>query len=698
MFGTSSRAPAHGWPAAAPQESAASTASGERPVGVGEFGAILRRRWKTIAASTALVTTLGVTFAFLAPVQFTATTAIFVDPRNRASFQIEGTGTGAGYDPNLVDSQTLLIESDTVLRRVIETEKLLDDSEFTKGTGTPLANALTKLKEAIKVKRPDRTYVVEIQVSTRQAEKSARIANAVARAYLTDGRDSKTETASRERDWLDTHLANLQQRLKQAEGRVQAYLVENKILGVAGTLVGEQQLTELNRGLVDAQRRMSEAKARLDQVESLRRSGRLPDITDEALRSGAIERLRTQLADILRLEANARATLGPRHPAAGEIREQLIEARRLISEELGRIALGARSAYEVARGNVREHERSLERLRTEANSMNNKLLRLRELEREVDAQKAVYERFLRDKEQIARLTVDTPAGRVIEPAKAPSRRSFPNRPLIAALSFAVGLFIGVALALLFETLGQGRSGRSPSRARSAAPLAPARERTEEGLEPLAVLPRIEPAAANARWLGAQARAAADPLDLVNKVPHGAYAREVQALAGRIGTMIAGRRLTTLLVAAAGSESGSPVLAANLARALAQRGAQVLLVDGGEGTSGLTPRLGRLGTPVAVTLGNRRRAARKLPGTGTGTLMFLPNDPGAPAPARTLPALPYSIVLIDGPPIGSRAFATIDLDRTIDGVIALKNPGAGPLEAEIEARLGPTLMGVVGQAA
>ncbi len=264
---------AGGWPGeTAPPPS---TANGlDTPVGIAEFGAILRRRWRSIAGVTLAVTLLGGAFAFIAKPEFTASTMIFVDPRARASFQIEGTGIGGSFDPNLVDSQIIVIESDAVLQRVIAAEKLNDDSEFTRGPGEARANVLRNLKEAVKVKRPDRTYVVEVQVKTQSAEKSARIANAIASAYLNDGRDTKNETAQREGSWLETHLKNLQDRLKEAEARVEAYKVQNKILGVEGRLVGEQQLSELNRGIVEAQRRASEAKAVLDQVELTRRSGR----------------------------------------------------------------------------------------------------------------------------------------------------------------------------------------------------------------------------------------------------------------------------------------------------------------------------------------------------------------------------------------------------------------------------------------
>mgnify|MGYP000346568430 CR=1 FL=1 len=372
-------APARAVPA---RESWAPPAEGaEAPVGIAEFGQILRRRWKTIAATTALVTSLGLAYALLTKPLYTASASIFVDPRNRASFQIEGTGTGAGYDPNLVDSQSVLIESDAVLRRVIEAEKLLDDAEFTRGVGEPAANVLTNLKEALKVRRPDRTYVVEIQIRTQDAAKSARIANAIARAYLSDGKDSKSETAQREQSWLETHLQNLQGRLKEAEARVEAYKVENRILGVEGKLVGEQQLSELNKGIIEAQRRAAEAKAALDQVEAIKKSGRVPDSTGDALKSASIDRLRGQMAEIVRLEANSRSTLGPRHPAAIEIREQLVEMRRLLNEELGRVAEGARSAHAVAQGNVTALEKQLDALKRDATNTNKTLLRLRESHR-----------------------------------------------------------------------------------------------------------------------------------------------------------------------------------------------------------------------------------------------------------------------------------------------------------------------------
>ncbi|CAN1503500.1 eps_transp_fam, exopolysaccharide transport protein family [Rhabdaerophilaceae bacterium] len=676
-------------------------------VGVGEFAEILRRRWRTIAATTALLTVLGGSAAVLMKSQFTATTLIFVDPRSRASFQIEGTGVGGSYDPNLVDSQIVLIESDTVLRRVIANEKLLEDAELKSGPGDAAFNVMRNLKEAIKVKRPDRTYVVEVQVRTTSGEKSARIANAIAAAYLTDGRDSKSETASRELSWLDTHLDHLQGRLKKAEADVETYKVNNKILGVRGELIGEQQLGELNRSIVDAQRKVSEAKSALDQVDDIRRSGRIPDTTSAALSSPAIERLRLQMSEVLRLEANARSTLGPRHPAAQEIREQVTEARRQINEELGRIAAGARSNYAIARANVAALERQLDTLKTDANKTNQTLLRLRELERAVDAQKAVYEKFLRDKEQIARLTVDTPAGRVIAPAAVPQTRSFPNRPLIAAISMIAGLFSGIGLALLLETFARARAA-NPFSPREELPLpavqvqpSPATpdDTGQSGL--IAMLPAA-PQRTGLRWIGNR-KTSAEPTAATLHPPDSIYAREMDVLAERIRTMVDPSETTTLLISGVKSGSTNSALAANLALALTRSGLPVMLVDGSGLPDGVNAIFPKRGPVLTLAVAGRSQLVSKVAESADAGLYLLPFGGMRPPLGKRKPptAGHCAIVLIDGPAIGSSDLDRIDIEQMIDGVIAVLPGGMGEASAAARAcsqRFGSSLIGMVGQAA
>lgn len=694
-------------------------------VGLGEFGAILRRRWRLVLATTLAVTALGAAYAFLTKPIYSASTSIFVDPRNRASFQIEGTGIGGAYDPNLVDSQVVLIESDTVLRRVIEAEKLLDDPEFTAGPAEPLPNALRNLKDAIKVKRPDKTYVVDVEVKTRSPEKSARLANAMARAFLNDGSDSKSETARREGNWLETHINNLQARLKDAENRVEAFKAENKLVGVDGRLVGEQRLMELNRSLVEVQRRTSEAKATLDQVEQIRKTGRIPDSTGDALRSTAIERLRTQIAEILRLDANTRSTLGPRHPAAIEIREQLVQARQALNEELNRIADGAKNTYNVAKANEAALEKQLDALKRDATSTNQLLVRLRELERAVEAQRAVYQKFLSDKEQIARLTVDTPAGRVIAPAVISPGRVFPNKLLVLALAFVGGLFTGMAAALIAETLAQAKRPAARANrtmpARAMAPMPAFASLANDTEEPpareliFAQLPAIAPAR-RMRWLtNAKSGATntvsmADPdlarLDLVRREPNSDYSREIDKFAQEIAGMMgmAGTARLTLLVTAQQAGAGTSTFVSNLAFALAARGLVTVMVDSNPGGTSLSARLRHVeqALPIGV-VGHRQWVLAPDPANPAGPFL-LPFGGLAKRPSGLAGSGRHEsqIILIDGPAMPSPHFAKLDLGAGIDGVlVVLAGQGhndAGAIASELQPAFGELLLGAVARAA
>ncbi|MCA0405579.1 MAG: GumC family protein [Proteobacteria bacterium] len=681
-------------PASAPASSFAPSASvspaPESAVGIAELGDILIRRARLILGTTALLTVLGTAAAFLISPRYTASSALFIDPRGRASFQTENMPPVGTYDPNLVDSLTFVMESETVLRRVVATEGLAKDAEFAGTTGDPNVNAVVALKEAVKVKRPERTYVVEIQVRTKDAAKSARLANAIARAYISDGSEAKTDTVNREQGWVEKQLAALEKRLREAEARVDQYKTRNGIHGAEGRLVGEQQLADMNRALSEAQRKAAENRATLDQVETLRRAGRLPDATNEALRSGVIERLRTQQAEILRLEANSRSTLGPRHPASIEVREQLAEVQRQINEELGRIAENARSAYAVARANVQGIERELDRLKKTQSSDSHTLLGLRELERAVEAQKNVYEKFLRDKEAISRLSIETPAGRIIQSAEVPTRATFPNKPLFIALGATAGLLLGVGLALLLETLSRGRT---QGRTLPSAPGAPAPAGGFGG----ARLPDIVrlPAAAPRRLFGAGK--GGDGLANLLAAPDGKYASAVDALAARFWPHpAAGPR--TLLVSGIQSRQSNPALVMALGLALARRGHAVLLVDGNGGPGSLSETLAARGTSMQVLLSGRRQTALALGEGLPGALYLLPFSGAPAARASGRPPAHIDMTLIDGPALRDAAFAGLDIGRSIENVLAVLPPGerklSRALRSEIEDRIGAALIGLV----
>jgi succinoglycan biosynthesis transport protein ExoP len=143
-------------------------------------------------------------------------------------------------------------------------------------------------------------------------------------------------------------------------------------------------------------------------------------------------------------------SLGPRHPSVVEAQAQVQRLRRLIAEEVNRVADAAAADYERARANEESLARSLETLKRNAIATNEARVALRELERDVQANRTVYEAFLvRSRETGEQERLDARNVRVISQAEMPQRRSWPPSYLVIAFgAMAFGASAGTGLALL----------------------------------------------------------------------------------------------------------------------------------------------------------------------------------------------------------------------------------------------------------
>ena len=190
---------------------------------------------------------------------------------------------------------------------------------------------------------------------------------------------------------LTARLNELKDRVREAEDRVEAFKASHNILGANGQLVNEQQLTEMNNQLTSARARTAAAKARLDQVQQVQLSKNEGGAFPEAMQSQTITALRSQYAEVMRREAEQTTSLGARHPAVIEIQAQAERLRRMIDDEVHRLVISARTEYEGARANEDALAASLEKLKSNAVTTNEAMVTLRELERDVQASRAVYE-------------------------------------------------------------------------------------------------------------------------------------------------------------------------------------------------------------------------------------------------------------------------------------------------------------------
>src|SRR5215218_2281011 len=280
---------------------------------------------------------------------------------------------------------------------------------------------------------------------TRDPEKSARLANALVHAYMEESAAAQAESARRSGEALSSRLEELRGRVRDAEDRVEQFRAQNNIVSTSGRLVGEQQLTELNNQLGIARTRTGEARAKVEQIERLHRGAEAGAFT-EAVQSQTVMALRAQYADIKRRHADLATKLGERHPDMAAIERELRDAQAAISSEVARIARAARADFERARASESALQASLDNLSRNAVSTSQAFVKLRELEREVEASRAVYQSALvRTRELKEQTLVDTTNVRHITVATPPLRASNPPAALVLPLALAAGLFAGGAV-------------------------------------------------------------------------------------------------------------------------------------------------------------------------------------------------------------------------------------------------------------
>jgi polysaccharide biosynthesis transport protein len=544
------------------------------------FWLIVRRHTRLLGAVVAAGLLLAVVALLVIPSRYSSTAVVLVDPRQQHVTSSESVLPGIGPDAVAVESQIDLISSSALAKRVIERLDLVNDSEFnetsmtqrlvvelaaligidrTDDEKTQFSWVLRRFQDDLNVQRRGLTYIIEITFTSKVPDKAARIANAIAQTYQDDQRSAKLDATLKASDWLKDRIEELRTRVRDSENAVADYRAANNIVDTAeGIKLIQRQIETLNQQLILARASMAEARARYEQIQQVSaQSGNMAAL-NEALQSPVIANLRGQYAEAARSEAELSASLGDHHPALVRARAQLADLRRQIDGEIGRIQTSVRNEFEVARSREASLDADLTQLKDKAAKFDQADVRLRELQREVQANRAVFDQFLvRSKETTEQQSLQLADARIVAPALVPVR---PNRPSIALLLLmAAGGSLAVALGLAFIVENLDRSYRSVAEIEG-----------DLAMPCLGIVPATKPA---------KTRGARSIICTVLDRPSSPFADSLHSVRARLRPASRREHGDMLVVVSAMPGEGKSVIAGNLAHASAKTGARTLLIDG-----------------------------------------------------------------------------------------------------------------------
>jgi succinoglycan biosynthesis transport protein ExoP len=194
--------------------------------------AFVRRNLRLILTFLALIIGSSAVYLLFATPRFTAEAVLYIAKPQIRPVQFESASSDNSVDSRTVDSQVEILKSDAIAMSVVKSLQLAENPLFigTRTAGlTAEQDAMRVLRRNLSVSRVGLSAVIKIHFTNSDPQRAARIANAVATAYVEDRINAAYQAAKTAIDWLEARLRDLQTKAADAEKQVQEFQAKNEI-------------------------------------------------------------------------------------------------------------------------------------------------------------------------------------------------------------------------------------------------------------------------------------------------------------------------------------------------------------------------------------------------------------------------------------------------------------------------------------
>ncbi|MEM9046390.1 MAG: polysaccharide biosynthesis tyrosine autokinase [Pseudomonadota bacterium] len=539
-----------------------------------DFNAMLttiqRRKWTIIAVTAAFVAYAYWHLQAQTPL-YPSQATVVLDTKDDQVIDIQAVSSGLSSDYFTINTEVEILKSRRLLGRLVDDMNLVQDPDFNavlrarqdvKPTlmmrirefiGLPNEprtfpdvpaevqrnQTIDNLKRRLRVDNIDATYVFDMSISTPDRQKSADLMNRLADLYILEQLEAKFEATQAATTWLSGRVADLKIALERAEAKVEAFSATTQLISEEELELESRALKELRDRADQYIVQANETQVKLDKINEARAAQNV-DLITQLLASPRVTRAARQVTAIQgdSQQARQRRTLALTN-YWNEVENQLVQLRQQ-RERL-------RSQAQAAGPAVAEFESKIEQ-------QGKDLVVLRQLMREAEASRLIYEHFLgRMKEISVQEGIQSADARVLS-AAIPSRgSSYPKWGQTLMLAFVLGGMVGTGFALWRES--------RTSTFRSAEDLEKA-----TGVRVLGNIPR------------APIRRRRDLLNYVIKKPSSSLAESVRDL--RTSLLLADMHAPPQVIVSSSSvpKEGKTTLTVLLAQNSAALGKKVLVVE------------------------------------------------------------------------------------------------------------------------
>ncbi len=319
-----------------------------------------------------------------------------------------------------------------------------------------------------------RTKLVKISFTSSDPKLAAQVANAVGETYIESYLDAKMEMTEKAAQWLADRLGGLRLKLASSEKKLIDFREKHQLIdfnGGVGTLT-EQQIQFATSELSKSNSELSKIASLRDEVLRLQTDSpelldTIPIIQQDAL----VRTYKVEQDEQNRILDELSNRYGAKHPKIIDVKSRLNVVTNNLNEQINRVIATIQKDYELAAKNVESLNETLSSSKREIQDVNKKKFELTSLEREVEANRKLYDTFFnRIRETDEADGLEAANARVSDRAIEPRGAFKPKKSLIIALAAIAGLIGSILLAFLRENMDDTVKGADEVESRLGVPM------------------------------------------------------------------------------------------------------------------------------------------------------------------------------------------------------------------------------------
>jgi capsular exopolysaccharide synthesis family protein len=403
-----------------------------------------------------LAASAGLTAIYLARAQvvYEATSTLKYEQQQPKILNIEGVVQEEEHGEDVLTEKVTeieqLLKSPATLARIIASNNFASNPHFAIQVA-PIApgdaGGTAKLATMISVKLRKGTHLIDVSVEHSDPEISAQLADALVNEVIRQNEESYRDASQQATAFLAEEAQQLQHKLNEAEGKLQTYKDQSLSLEQRQAIVAEN-LKSLNEKVeaakterVRLETEYQHAREVGDDVQGLLA---LPPIANDP----TVVAIR---ADISAQEIefdNIKQVYLPKHPAYIQAQSKMEKLQQVLSQATMKAAQVMRVSYENAQAQEAALEKELAKQEDQAQSLNKQFVPYNVLLRDIEQYRALYDSVVkRMGETTIAGNLDTQTIQIFQNAEVPKKPIKPNKPVLIAFGVAIGLTMGLALAL-----------------------------------------------------------------------------------------------------------------------------------------------------------------------------------------------------------------------------------------------------------